>query len=358
MELVHARRVEDLFFVAQDVRKLERPVLGEFGSLEQGIDQPRSLVSRRIGDELPGLICGRQNAEGVEKRPADERGVVADGRWTHLEFLEPGEDLLVDVVGRLRCLPHEVWPRRKKCQPHGKLGGEITDDNRRLAELFAMHEAAMAGADGGIGRLVDRKPGHIATRAVDESGRDLQLHVIVRIDEDRFRRRPRDAGELWQTCIGSLRSGRDPIPQDAVFQRVVFEPHPPFVCQLAARLGQNQAGVRIEEIEAPLRCIARQGRVIPRRIFAAKRELEATLAVGIAMAGAQVAAGLGENRHHVAVEGDAINLGCECRPNRTDDCCDNRQPVQSRQSAAEGHWQTSGDSAAGGVDGRGSGRHL
>ena len=71
---------------------------------------------------------------------------------------------------------------------------------------------------------------------------------------------------------------------------------------LPGRLLQNQARRGIEQVHSPLIGLAQQSIIIGRRIFAAQRKLKAAFAVLIAVACAQVAAGLRKHGHDVAIE--------------------------------------------------------
>ena len=66
--------------------------------------------------------------------------------------------------------------------------------------------------------------------------------------------------------------------------------------------------VRLHEVDTAIELILSERGVIEVRTFAAERKFETGFAVGVAVAGAGVAAGFGENGHDVVAERDGAEL--------------------------------------------------
>jgi hypothetical protein len=98
VEDAHPLAVERLLFVPEQVGPLERPELGEFRPLQQGVDQSFALVRRSIVEERPGLVGGRENPDGIEVRAAEKDVIGREPGRCQPQRLQLGEEVLVHRV--------------------------------------------------------------------------------------------------------------------------------------------------------------------------------------------------------------------------------------------------------------------
>ena len=124
VERIDALRIEHLLFVPQQVRPLQRPVLGE---LRPGQQTRRSAgPACRAKDRRRSAGPRRPSATGRSHRDTpggrtSRRRPVGDGFIRSVRSLR--EDQLVDVVRRRRVAPDEVGPRRQERQRHRRPAG-------------------------------------------------------------------------------------------------------------------------------------------------------------------------------------------------------------------------------------------
>src|SRR5207302_2717852 len=97
----------------------------------------------------------------------------------------------------------------------------------------------------------------------------------------------------------------DPCAENLVFLGIWLESLAAFVSDLCRGLEKNETLVRFFGIGAATIHVARERVVIPVRVLAAQRKLEAGFAIRIAVTLAGVATGLGEHGHHVVAERNA-----------------------------------------------------
>ena len=114
-----------------------RPVVGELRPLQQGVDQPGPLVGPGVGEEVrasrPASAAGRA---GRGRRGAGSRCRRTAPTGCMRSFLQPGEDVLVDVVV-LRAAAVQRKPGRAGTNASWAVACcvEVADDDGRLARL-------------------------------------------------------------------------------------------------------------------------------------------------------------------------------------------------------------------------------
>src|SRR6185369_13668611 len=133
-------------------------------------------------------------------------------------------------------------------------------------------------------------------------GRDLKLGRFNGVDENRLAGCDVQTNKGWRNSGWTRSTGRDPVAEDLVFDRVAIEAEAALVDDLPGGLLQNQAGFGIKQIHATLIDLPEKGRMVGGRILTAEGQAESAFSIEIAVTSAQVAAGLGEDSHHVALE--------------------------------------------------------
>ena len=304
MQVQHALAVERVLFGAQQVRPLERPTAGEFRPVEKAIDQPSPLVGLLVGNERPGLVAGGQDAEQIEVRAPHKRRIPAHRRRIHSQSFQFRIDVPIDIVDRHRLAPHEIRPSRHEGDANRNLRVQIADQNRRLPETAALHQTVRTHRRQRAHRRIHRLFRSVARRPVGEPRRHAEPHRLLRSDQDAVARRDLQTLERRRGRRIGRHAPRDPITQHAIRLGVNVEATAPFVRDLAGRLEQHQAPVRIEPIDPAPQPIAREHKAVEVRVLAAQRQLEAALAVEIPVADARIATGLGQHRHHVITKRD------------------------------------------------------
>ena len=228
-----------------------------------------------------------RHAERVEVGAAQEHAVGTQVRRLHPQRPQLGEDGAVDVVVLGRVVPDEAGPGGNERQLHGRLAVEVAHQDGRLAE---------SPADGRRRRDRRGRPGWTARRRPGRSRRG----------SGRRRRSPvtrsgtSSAGSASTARAASRRgvaargvpggSSRqpvgDPAAEDAVFARADGEALAAFVGTTAGRLEEHQAVVGVQPVGAAGERVARQDGEVEVGVLAAEGELEAVLAVLVAVAGA------------------------------------------------------------------------
>ena len=112
--------------------------------------------------------------------------------------------------------------------------------------------------------------------------------------------------------------------------------------ETAGRLEDDQAPLGHDRVDAPAELVAGQRAVIEVRVLAAEAEPEAALAAQIAVAGAHVAAGLGEQRDDVGRESSPAASPPHSRPGAS--ASTDRPRNIARMTPSVGPWR---DNAAG-----------
>ena len=87
--------------VANDVEPVAAPVFAVVRRSEQSVDDGGKCVGRLVGNEGVDLVGGRRQTGERERRAADERGPVGDGRRPETAGFELGQDKGIDRVGRV-----------------------------------------------------------------------------------------------------------------------------------------------------------------------------------------------------------------------------------------------------------------
>ena len=180
---------------------------------------------------------------------------------------------------------------------------EEAHQHRRLAELQALDQAGVADLDQAVLQgFVHRLRRDVAPAAVVESHPGGELNAVAVRFQDRRGGRHLEPRHRPLPGAGARQAGGDPVPQNPVLPAVRIEALAPLVGQLVAALGEDQAARGLEQVDPPAGDVAAERGVVEVGILAAQRQLEAAFAGGVAMAGAQVAAGLGKRRHDVGAE--------------------------------------------------------
>ena len=86
--------------VPQDRRPLVGESVGVVGAVEEPVDEFVALVGIGVGEEGPRLVERGDATGDVDRRPAEERGVVAPSRRRERQRHEVVEDVAVDEVPR------------------------------------------------------------------------------------------------------------------------------------------------------------------------------------------------------------------------------------------------------------------
>ena len=73
-----------LLFVAQQIGPLKRPEIGEFGTVDELVNQLFALIRIVRVEKCARYIGIGKTADRIEKRAAQEGGIVADGGWINL----------------------------------------------------------------------------------------------------------------------------------------------------------------------------------------------------------------------------------------------------------------------------------
>jgi hypothetical protein len=111
----------------------------------------------------------------------------------------------------------------------------------------------------------------------------------------------------------------DPRVEDLVLPRALFHALTAFVRHLRGGFQQEETLLGSDSVEATTGEIVGERRVVPLRVVAAQRELEAVLAFRGSMASAGVAPGAREDRHHVPDEARVERLGDSAHLDREGD---------------------------------------
>ena len=157
-------------------------VVGVVGATEQRFDQAIASVGILAREEFLGFLNRGQSARDVERDAAEERGVVADGRWRNADLFEIREHEFVDEI----LLGGHRTDRRAQ---------RYRDDRNRDHPLIAHHDGHVAGnvedldvspfvglGHGLVVGLVEGEVADIAGLAVGKMGCDLELLFAAGLD--------------------------------------------------------------------------------------------------------------------------------------------------------------------------------
>ncbi len=176
-----AHVVVALLAVLKQVSQEQGPVIDKLRPLEQGVDGASAFIRALVGQEGPHFLGRGQHANGVQKRPAQKRGVVARARRLDPQGGELVEHVLIDEIAALGqpCRIDRLLVRSGQ-DNHRDLALKA-DAQRRFA--VAQHLDQPLGIDAGHARVVGietAQPGHVARRAVGVPGTDLELQFLPR----------------------------------------------------------------------------------------------------------------------------------------------------------------------------------
>jgi hypothetical protein len=316
--------IERLLLVADEVRPLERPHRGELRTLKQFVHEPFPLAFRVVRDEGPRLLGGRQDSEQIEIDPTQEDVILRQRSGVDLKLLQPGEDRFIDEVVHWRIAPGELLTLGATGDPDRELAVEIPHEHRHHAGLLELDDPLRRDVHERIARLVDRQPGDVPLGAVREVSGHVQGEFRLWLPQDGILRRHFQMGDDRSVRVELRQSPFDPVREDLMFRRVRIEPLSPFVGNVRRRFEENEAFVGDHPVDPPAGDRLHKLLVVEVRVFAPQREEEAPLAVDVPVAGPGVAARLGEDRHHVPLEGDRLLSG-DCTRNAPAETEDRKQ---------------------------------
>ena len=246
---LHAFPIQNLLLVLQQIRPFHRPKIGELGTFEQLIHEPRALALASVGDKGTSFVSRRQLSQQIEKRPPHKLVVGAQPRGIHPQRLKFGKDLIIDeIVGR-HLLPGEAKTCRNESQPHRNLLIQKTHDHRGLARSVRVDQSIMRNRDDRLSRIVNREARDIAGGSVGEKGAGGDFHINSRSDENFLCRRdfdPRQGRHRVRITPGTI---GDPTAKNSVFDRVGGEATSTFVGELRGGLQENQTLIRLGDID-------------------------------------------------------------------------------------------------------------
>ena len=298
---LHALGIECPHLDVQQVGPLERPKLGELLPFHQTVHQFFALGRIGVGDEFARLVFSRQQADQIQIAAAHEYRVIRERGWIDPQLLQFAKDHRVDHPLRGGRTPGKVDTLRHERQPHRFLPVQKTDEHGGLPRLVECHLAKRSDLEQIVGRFVDRLRRDVAFAAVGEAGLGRDLNLVVRRVKSALGRCHLQCGELGRLAGVILRAFGDPLAEDAVLPRIHLESSSPLVWDLCGGFLEEQAFVRLDEIETAAQFVAGDHLPVPGGRFSAQADLEAALAICVAVAGAHVAAGLGQHRHHLVL---------------------------------------------------------
>ena len=282
-----------------------RPVIDELRPLQQRIDDAVAFVGGFVSEESLRFLRRGQNADGIEKRAADEFGVACSCGRRDVQLAKFGQNMLVDEITRLQ---------------HGEGGGvefarlrhgdggdaqqaQIPRTDRRLATAGGFDEAAVIdGGHAGVGGVVFAPARDVLAVTIAEFRRDFERHTFSGLrDEMRLRHAERHNARIIRLRPRCPR--RDPIRDGFVFRRIHLEALVALVRHRFDRLQQKQTPRRVFERETtPIRT-ARDRKPVALVIETAQRKPEASLSCGGTVAGTHRATVAREDRLDGVAEG-------------------------------------------------------
>ena len=96
----------------------------------------------------------------------------------------------------------------------------------------------------------------------------MQLDFICRLEQNFIGRRNFESFQRGRPGRIGWQASGDPVTQNLIFFGIFFEPLAAFVRDLRGGLEEEEALVRVFRIRAATKRVARQGLVIPFRVFA------------------------------------------------------------------------------------------
>ena len=301
MEDLDALSVERLFLVAQQVSPLESPEIRELVALKQLVDLLRTLALFFFSAEGPCLRSCRQATGQVKGRTPQKGRIVTDPGGIHPHAPELPEDLLVDEIFLRMPSPAVALPRGHKGQPDRNLVSEVPDQDGCLPERDSPGESARGNLGRIAGGFINGKIADLSPAAVGEPCENTDFQFRSRL-HDNIEPLSRDGLKLLQpggSRGGARKPGPNPIPQDSKGGLSFTKTAPPLMGKNSRRLQQDQALTRIHPVDPPPPQAPGNHLEVPFRILPPQRKLEAPLALAVAMTGTLVAAGLGQDCHHI-----------------------------------------------------------
>ena len=279
-------------------------MLGELGPFKQRVDQPRAFAPVFGLHESFCLGLRRQNSQQIEIGAAEEASVVDDRRRIGPQRLELRIDVAVHVIVRLRFGPLEIRSRRHKRQMHRQVLIQVANHDRRLAGVLGRDQAIRRRLHGEIGRFVNGDARDVADGAIRECRRGGELRFEVGFEQHLRLGRDGD-GRHRRRVLRILRgAGGDPLFQDLVFERILGEAFAALVGHGGGRFEEHQALIGLRGVDAPAEHVADQGVIVEVGILTAQGNLEARLAVGVAVTRAGVTTAFRQHGHDVIAEAD------------------------------------------------------
>ena len=184
---------------------------------------------------------------------------------------------------------------------HGRLADEA-DHDVGFAAATGGNQPARRHAGHRIGEsIVTGGGGDVLVAAIAPDGPHADL-LLLAGHHDALGRPYLQSGHGWWVCGRFWSTVFQPVLQQIVRRRIDLEAFAAAVLHRQAGLEQENATLRIGHDDTPALGTLDDLRVVESRIEAEQAQPEAVLALLTAVAGALVAAGLGQHRHDLARE--------------------------------------------------------
>lgn len=290
-------------FVAQQ----GAPFVGEQRAVarvfKEGVNPLGALVRLVAAEEFFGFPACRQTPGDVQRRPADEGGVICNLGGRQADGFKFAKGELVDEV---------IWSwqladgsaQRHACAKDGDLS-LITNHHGDFAWLFAEMKEAVFGDFRHFFdvRLKKSASGNVFPTAVGIVGDNRQLLVASHFHEPLLGE-DFDRLDDWVAGISVRHALLNPAPNQVVVRRTFFQPLAAAVRKLGNRLAQQKAVVRRGGKKPPPARFQNEMFVVFRRFKAEQGKTKSILSAGFAVATASVAANFGKDGNDLIGEVD------------------------------------------------------
>lgn len=307
----HGLRHEFVAIHEEEIAPSMRPVIDELGPLQQRVNEVVAFVRGLVGEEGLRFFHRGQNADCIEKRPAQELRVRGATGGRDVQLAQFRQNMLVDEVARFQG--REGFHVRLARIRHGDGGdaqqAQIPGADRCLTAARGLDEAAVIhGGHAGVGGVVFAPAGDVLAVPVAEFRGDFELHALASLrDEMRLRHAERRDARIIRLRPRCPR--RDPIDDGFVFRRIHLETLVALVRHRFDRFEEKEAASWIFECQAAAIRTPRDRKPVALVIETTQREAEAALSRRRAMAGTHRAAVAGEDRLDGIAEGRGFG-GC------------------------------------------------
>ena len=221
---------------------------------------------------------------------------------------------------------------------------EVADDDCGFSRLQPLNLAVVTGSDEVVRKVIDGKARHVPRAAIGEMSGRFESQACLRLKEHGFRRNDDQLCQSRLVLAKAHCSAAQPGQQNRVLLRVPLEPNATLMGNLSRCLLQNQAALRVQQVYSPPSGVPGQRPMVKSRVFSSQRQLEASFAVLVPVAGTQIAAGLGEHGHHVVAERDRF-VASRQSSRHCPRTCREQEPrgekaeLTEREHVSGGYWQ-------------------